>query len=242
MASTASSRARAAILFALLAAGGAASAALLPPERTSTLPELAVSDEHDAPHRLRALAAGAPTLLLPVFTRCSGTCPMTAVFLKDALAKAGTPLRVVVFSFDPEDTAKDLRDFRERFALPAGWLLVRSGDSAATRSFLDGLDFHFMKSEAGFDHPNQTFVFSPEGCWAATFAGPAFPQGDLESARRRALAADHPTLLQRAEDWLIRPETWILAACAGLAASLAAVVAARTHLSHRSRLRAGAGR
>jgi hypothetical protein len=59
------------------------------------------------------------------------------------------------------EDAKDLRDFRERLGLPAEWLLVRSADGAATRAFLDELDFHFMKAGGGFDHPNQTFVFSP---------------------------------------------------------------------------------
>lgn len=75
------------------------------------------------------MATGAPTLLLPIFTRCTGTCPMTAHYLKRALAGAGTAFRVVVFSFDAADTADDLREFRDRFALPAEWLVVRSGDA-----------------------------------------------------------------------------------------------------------------
>src|SRR3954464_14643653 len=134
-------------------------AALVPAERRTGLAAFAVIDDAGAARDLRAIAAGAPALLLPIFTRCTGTCPMTAVYLKDGLARAGVPFRVIVLSFDGGDTPGDLRAFRQRFALPADWIVVASGDGAATRALLDGLDFHFMRSEAGFDHPNQTFVF-----------------------------------------------------------------------------------
>ncbi len=222
-----------------LALGGAARADLLPPERPVALASLAVADEQDARQDLQALAAGAPTLLLPIFTRCTGTCPMTAHDLDRALAKFGTPFRVVVFSFDPDDRAGDLREFRERFALPAAWRIVRSADAAATRAFLDRLDFHFMKSEAGFDHPDATFVFSARGKWTGTLTGAQFERADLGTAHERALAADDPSLLRRAAVWLTLPEAWILLACAGLAAALVAVVVARRTHAKRSRNAAG---
>ena len=213
------------ILVAWLVLGGAASAELLPPARPrALLRSFVVSDEGDKRHDLRGMAAGAPTLLLPIFTRCSGTCPMTALLLKEALGKAHAPFRVVVFSFDAEDAAKDLTDFRERFGLPAAWLLVRSADGAATRAFLDEMDFHFMKAGGGFDHPNQTFVFSPKGAWAATFAGATFLEGELEAACGRALAADDPTAFRRLGGWLRKPEAWIMLACAGVAVSLVGIV------------------
>jgi hypothetical protein len=145
---------------------------------------------------------------------------MTAVYLKNAL---DVPFRVIVFSFDERDTEQDLRDFRERFALPEEWLVVRSTDPAATRSFLDSLDFHAMKSGESFDHPDETFVFSPKGRWAATLTGAAFTSGELRTARERALAADHPSLTA----WLIRPESWIAIACSGFALAVAVLLARR---------------
>jgi cytochrome oxidase Cu insertion factor (SCO1/SenC/PrrC family) len=221
------------LLVAWLVLGGAASAELLPPERSGALlHSFTVSDDQDRRVELREVTAGAPALLLPVFTRCSGTCPLTSLLLKKALAEAKAPFRVIVFSFDAEDTAQDLRDFRERFALPAAWRLVRSGDAAATRELLDALDFHFMKSSEGFDHPNQTFVFSPKGAWAATLAGAESSRKELEAAFGRALAADDPAVLPRLRAWLIRPEAWILLACAGVAISLAAIVLARKSPRH----------
>ena len=149
---------------------------------------------------------------------------MTAVLLKEALGKVQAPFRVALLSFDGDDAARDLEDFRERFALPARWLVVRSADAIATRDFLGGLGFHFMKSEGGFDHPNEAFVFSPRGSWAATFAGAAFSKGELEVAWRRAMAADDESAVQRLRAWLIRPEAWIALACAGLALSATAIV------------------
>lgn len=223
------------LVAALLVPCGAARAALLPPERAHFLPRgLAASDEHDRRLDLAAVAAGAPALLLPVFTRCSGTCPLTAALLKQALEKAQAPFRVIVFSFDADDGAADLAGFRERYRLPADWVLLRSGDGAATRAFFDGLDFHFMKAAGGFDHPNQTFVFSPGGGWAGTLTGAAFSPAELEVAWRRALGADDPALPRRLGAWLVRPEAWILLACAGLAFSLAAILLAQRRSRSRS--------
>jgi cytochrome oxidase Cu insertion factor (SCO1/SenC/PrrC family) len=227
--------ARPILVAALLLLGGAARPALLPPERAQSLPRgLVVSDEHDQRRDLAAATAGAPALLLPVFTRCSGTCPLTAVLLKLALEKARAPFRVIVFSFDAEDGARDLAGFRERFQLPADWLLVRSGDAGAVRSFFDGLDFHFMKAAGGFDHPNQTFAFSPGGSWAGTLTGAAFSGEELQEAFRRALGADDPAPSRRLGAWLIRPEAWVLLAGAGLALSLGAILIAQRRSRSRS--------
>jgi hypothetical protein len=213
------------VLAASFALAGGAFADLLPPERPCTLPSRPIAlDERDVQ---RALGGTSPTLLLPVFTRCSGTCPLTASLLKQALGRARAPFRVVVFSFDPEDTGRDLRDFRERFALPASWTLVRAAEAGPARQLFDALDFHFMKSGGGFDHPNLTFVFSPRGSWAGTLSGSTFSARELEAAFGRATAADDPAALDRLSAWLIRPATWILLACAGLLLSLLAILLAR---------------
>src|SRR5512141_568188 len=94
---------------AWLALGGVARATLLPPERALALPRgLVAFDEHDQRTDLAAGTAGTPALLVPIFTRCSGTCPLAAVLLKQALEKARAPFRVVLFSFDSGDGAVDL--------------------------------------------------------------------------------------------------------------------------------------
>ncbi|HYS07403.1 MAG TPA: SCO family protein [Myxococcales bacterium] len=208
-----------------LAAATATRAELLPPASARELPRgFAVLDERDHPQDLREMTSGAPALILPMFTRCGGTCPLTALALKEALARARAPFRVIALSFDADDTAKDLEDFRERFALPAEWRTVRGSDPAATRAFLDRLEFRFMKAGEGFDHPARTFVVSPRGTWAATLLGTRFSGAELEVAWRRASTAGDPAPLPRLRAWLIRPEAWILLACAGLSLSICAVL------------------
>jgi len=143
--------------------------------------------------------------------------------LKDALAQTRVGFRVVVFSFDPEDSASDLKRFRTRLALPADWMLVRATDAAKARAFLDDVGFRLRKAEGGFDHPNQTFVFSAEGVWTGTFAGSAFRDDELRAAWRRALSSSHPTALGRLAAWVVRPEAWIAIACVGLGMVLSAI-------------------
>ena len=157
-------------------------AELLPPGQTGLVPRsLAVVDEQDRHQNVGA--AGEPTLLLPIFTRCGGSCPLTAVALKQAMAGGSADFRVVLLSFDPRDTAADLRGFRQRLDLPPGWLVVRSVDAAATRELFDELDFRVMNSGDAFNHPDETFVFSPKGLWAATLSGPP-SKVELSSAHR----------------------------------------------------------
>jgi cytochrome oxidase Cu insertion factor (SCO1/SenC/PrrC family) len=197
-------------------------AELLPPAQPGLVPRsLAVLDEQDRHQNFATV--GEATLLVPIFTRCGGSCPLTAVALKQAMRGASVDFRVVLLSFDPRDSGADLRNFRERLGLPLEWLLVRSVDAAASRQLLDSLDFQVMNTGPGFNHPDQTFVFSPKGLWAATLSGPPSTE-ELKSAHRRALAADDRTAGQRLDAWLIRPEAWIVLACAGFGFSFAAIL------------------
>ncbi|HET6984721.1 MAG TPA: SCO family protein [Myxococcaceae bacterium] len=197
-------------------------AELLPPGRPGlALRSLTVLDEQGRRQSLGT--AGEATLLLPIFTRCAGTCPVTATALKQAIPGASADFRVVLLSFDPRDTAADLRSFHERLGLPSGWLVLGSVDARATRELFDDLEFPVMNSEGGFNHPDQTFVFSPKGLWAATLSGPPSKE-ELSSAHRRALAADDGTLSRSVGAWLIRPEAWVVVACAGFGLAFAAIL------------------
>jgi cytochrome oxidase Cu insertion factor (SCO1/SenC/PrrC family) len=197
-------------------------AELLPPAHPGLVPRsLPVLDEQD--RHLEFGTSGEPTLLVPIFTRCAGSCPLTALALKQVMPGASVDFRVVLLSFDPRDDAADLRSFRKRLDLPSEWLVVRPTDPAASRELFDDLDFRVMSSGEGFNHPDQTFVFSPKGLWAATVSGRPSKE-ELSSARRRALAADDRTASRRLGAWLVRPEAWIVLACAGFGFSLAAVL------------------
>jgi hypothetical protein len=197
-------------------------AELLPPAQPGLVPRsLAVLDEQDRHQNFGT--AGRPTLLLPIFTRCAGSCPLTAIALRKAMPEAAADFRVVLLSFDPKDVGSDLRSFRTRLDLPSEWLVVRSIDAVATRELFDDLEFRVMSTGSDFNHPDQTFVFSPKGLWAATLSGPPSKE-DLSAAHRRALTADEGTASRRLGSWLIRPEAWVVLACAGFGLSLAAVL------------------
>src|SRR5678815_5125987 len=91
-------------------------AELLPPARPGLVPRsLAILDEHDLHQNLGT--AGEPTLLVPIFTRCSGSCPLTAVALKQAIPGASAV----------PPTA------RPSFRVARGALHRRGGDSRALR-------------------------------------------------------------------------------------------------------------
>lgn len=182
---------------------------------------LAVIDERGAPRDLKALASGAPTVLLPIFTGCGGTCPTTTEALKKALREHPTRLRVIILSFDPADTSEDLRNFRSVHGLSESWILARGAEPAATRAFLDRFGFQVMTSGKGFNHPDEAVVLSSGGAWAGSFLGGAFPPRELDRAYEWALSADAPTFAQR----LSRPQTWIPLILAGLIACVGGVFA-----------------
>jgi cytochrome oxidase Cu insertion factor (SCO1/SenC/PrrC family) len=203
----------------LLATGLGVRAQLVAPGSAVVAGSLAVIDERGAPRDFKALASGVPTVLLPIFTGCGGTCPTTTEALKRALREHPAGLRVILLSFDPTDTAEDLRSFRSVHGLPAGWSLVRGADAAATRAFLDRFGFQIMTDGRGFNHPDEALVLSPGGAWAGSFFGGVFSSRDLDRAYEWALSADAPTFTQR----LRRPRSWILLIAAGFAASIGVV-------------------
>lgn len=151
-------------------------AELLPPARPGLVPpSLVVLDEQNRHQSL--MTAGAATLLLPIFTRCAGTCPVTAASLKQALPGASGDFRVVLLSFDPRDTAAELLGFRKRLDLPSGWLLVRSVDARATRELFDVLEFPVMNSGGGLQSPRPDVRLLAERPVGRDPVGPALEGG-----------------------------------------------------------------
>lgn len=209
------------LAFLLLATGLGVRAELVAPGNAVVAGSLAVIGERGEPRDFKALASGAPTILLPIYTGCGGTCPMTTEALKRALREHPTGLRVILLSFDPTDTAEDLRSFRSVHGLSESWSLVRGADAVATRAFLDRFGFQVMTDGRGFNHPDEAIVLSPEGAWAGSFFGGAFQARDLDRAYGWALSADAPTFAQ----WLRRPRNWVPLIIAGFAVSVGVVFA-----------------
>ncbi len=118
-------------------------------------------DESGAPFSLVELRSeGKRFLVAPLFTSCKHTCAAIAAGVKGAIQ--GIPLqerpRVVLLSFDPEDTAEGVASFRKAQQLPSDWRILL-GNSDNIARVLQVLDFHPMRSsEAGFLHPNAVFA------------------------------------------------------------------------------------
>ena len=109
---------------------------------------------------------GTPTIVVPMYTRCPLACPAIAENLKRATKDMNVDsYRVVLFSFDPRDTAADLRAFRERHHLPLAWTLANASRED-TRRFLDAIDYNVSDT---FSHPSVIAVLSPDLRSATTF-------------------------------------------------------------------------
>lgn len=205
----------------LLAAALPASAQLYPPASPGLAPRgTAVFDRHGRRADLAGFLAGpGPVILLPIFTRCGGTCPTLAGSLKGALAREhDVPFRVVVFSFDASDRDADLESFRKDLALPDDWTFLRAADEGGARAFLDQFGYAVLQRNRMFIHPSEMFVLSARGRWSGTFAGGVFPLGSVGAAARQAEDLESPSPWRRWRRTLAMPQVWSVLALAGLIA------------------------
>jgi cytochrome oxidase Cu insertion factor (SCO1/SenC/PrrC family) len=175
-----------AFLILTLAAALPASARTIPALDQSPVPDVQVFDEASQPTSLRAMLnqpAGSPVLLLPVYTRCVASCPVLTHNLATALAGMNPPqsYRVVVFSFDPLETAESLRLFRARQLVPPDWKIVRSNPEDIRR-LLDFFRYSVMTQNSTLVHPNEVFVLDSNLTWRRTLLGEDWREQELADA------------------------------------------------------------
>ena len=156
------------------------------------IPNLTVWDEtnrqNSLPEMLREAGNG-PVILLPVYTRCTMSCPVLAAKLKAETARMmyGQSYRVLLFSFDPSEDAASLRGFREREKLPGKWMLVRA-EETDIRRFSDFFHYSIMADGAMFVHPNQIFLLDHTLRWRATIIGVDWDATELGNWMQRVEA------------------------------------------------------
>ena len=217
-------RFRVAMAIALAAAVAATAAAqvVLPPDESKTVgtnvpPSWFLNENGDT--LLLSDLAGAPLIISPVFTTCPHICPAITSGLVSALAGVGgvgETFNVLTVTFDPKDTADDLRKYREKTGIPPQWF-VAYGDTTQVGSLLDAIDFHYVPLPAGgFAHPNAVAILSPDLVVSGYLHGMMHTEDEVRAALR--IAAGHPPLVERARPWLI------LAAALGLLATALAIV------------------
>ncbi len=137
-----------------------------------------------------AILQGRPIIVSAIFTSCPHTCSFITSSLRDALAEIGEPgvgYEVLTISFDPADGPAQLRDYRERLELPAGWRLAVATPENLT-ALLDAIDFHYLSMEGGgFAHANVITVLDPEMRVAGYVHGVTYNAGELRKELERAV-------------------------------------------------------
>jgi cytochrome oxidase Cu insertion factor (SCO1/SenC/PrrC family) len=163
------------LLFALLAATPLSARVTPAIETAARVPDAHVIDEDGngtSIHPLLAAMGGGPVVILPTYTHCVVSCPVQTHKLKQALAGLDprSPLRVLVFSFDPEETTQTLREYKKREGLPKSWSVVRASEPEI-REFFDFFHYWVMNEKGQLAHPDQIFLLDPSLQWRFTVAG-----------------------------------------------------------------------
>jgi cytochrome oxidase Cu insertion factor (SCO1/SenC/PrrC family) len=146
--------------------------------------------------RLTDLGDG-PYVVVPIFTRCRAVCSLVAKSLKAAWGDGGgqdASARIVLISFDPQDTPADMARFRDLFELPRSWHLATIEREEGLK-FFSALGFRWRTlAERRFDHSGKIFVISDE-LRIASVLGP--DQLTTERLEERVVAAETGASLAR---------------------------------------------
>jgi cytochrome oxidase Cu insertion factor (SCO1/SenC/PrrC family) len=158
------------------------------PERGHPVAPIRWMDDSGRGRQLSELA-GYPVVLLPIYTRCRSACVENVAQLKKALADAKTDpreFRVLLFSFDDTDTSTALTSYRQREAVPLGWLIGRA-DQANIDALLQSVGFQYGRAGGEFMHPNLLLFLDSKMRVAKWIYGTAYSGRDVDAALRVAL-------------------------------------------------------
>lgn len=153
--------------------------------------DLTFRDENGQAVRLGDLIDG-PTLILPVYYRCTNVCNFLQGGLAHTLPQVkrtpGSDYRVISISFDetetPELAAKNQRLYLDAMGIPfppAGWRFL-TGDAAAIQALTGAAGYRFRRQGVDFVHPVASFVVSRDGTIVRYLYGTSFLPKDLTLA------------------------------------------------------------
>jgi protein SCO1/2 len=134
--------------------------------------DLTFRDEAGKPVKLAGLITG-PTVILPVFYRCTNVCSVLQTRMAAALQKLElSPVaeyRVISVSFDeretPEMAARSRQTYLSAIRKPfpdEGWRFL-TGDSVAIRRLFNSVGFTFQRQGADFIHPVVSIMVAGDG-------------------------------------------------------------------------------
>ncbi len=128
---------------------------------------LVIEDEMGVSHSLREFSAHS-FLLVPVYAKCSSTCPLIIKKLEHDLPLSGADInnyRVLIFSFDSKDSSKDLKHFREMHQIPPLWMIARATPLTTTKILQTlGVRTVLDPQAQEFAHPDIVSILGP-GLW-----------------------------------------------------------------------------
>ena len=153
--------------------------------------DITFRDESGAPVRFGDLVKG-PTIILPVYYRCSNVCFTLQGHLANALQNLERrPLddyRVISVSFDEEETpemaARSKHAYLSAMKKPFpedGWRFL-TGDSASIRRLTDALGYGFQRQRHEFAHPVVSIVVAGDGMIVRYLYGVSILPKDLALA------------------------------------------------------------
>ena len=134
-----------------------------------------------------------PTLLLPIYYRCTDSCGMMlgdlASSLNNVSLTPGKDYDVLALSVDNEDTPAIARKTRNNYSrilkkdFPAGSWRYLTGTGANIHLLANSLGFKFMKTGPhAYVHPNVLIVLAKDGTIIRYLYGPLFLPFDISMA------------------------------------------------------------
>jgi len=153
--------------------------------------DITFRDESGAPVRLADLVKG-PTVILPVYYRCSNVCfTLQGHFANAVQGLESKPLqdyRVISVSFDEDETpelaARSRHAYLSAMKKPfpeEGWRFL-TGDVTSIRRLTDALGYNFQRQRHEFAHPVATIVVTGDGMIVRYLYGVSILPKDLALA------------------------------------------------------------
>lgn len=132
-----------------------------------------------------------PTILAPVYYRCSNVCNLLQAGLAEVLPRLDVDtdaVRIVSLSFDAEETPGLARGSRRIYqavmgeAFPAGHWSFLTGDQQNIDRVMNALGYRYTKEGIDFIHPVAVAVLSPQGTIVRYLYGTRYLPMDISLA------------------------------------------------------------
>ena len=171
---------------------------------------LAFRDEAGNTVTLSQLVTG-PTIILPVFYRCTNVCSVLQAHMANALQrlelKPGEDYRVISLSFDEQETPKMAIRSKQAYLSAMnspfpedGWRFL-TGESAAIHSLTDSLGFSFERRGGDFSHPVVSILVDQHGTIIRYLYGATVLPKDLALAVSEARSGVAGTSIRKIMDY-----------------------------------------